>query len=443
MAKKVLILSASPQRDKYIDELLAEELTAKGCEVLVKPCLREGRDAVLSFQPNVVVTPPIRNPYSRDFVEQLKKWGIGVISRHTEASIDWQDWKRISEQERQDLLGRFPYEVDHELIWGQDEAEILNRRDTKFKATAVGAFALDIYFRKDKIDNIRNTIEFNAKRKLDNSKRTILIASPWGFADSAPDLHIDPITVAKNDLECLDKHLGMIKKVCDAFPEYNIIVTLHPGVVIEPYSKALEGFRVFLDTNSTATELLVNTDILVHSGSTMAMEMHQLDQPAFQYQDTNARCDKSWWSSESPLSKISPKADNPEQLIELIKSVEFKSNANLETLKTLEAGRYGKMDGNAVKRSADIIYNTEGCFVMKWPDAVRDYNQINIVKSLDNIGNKCYCGICKNTFYFISEDRDIKLLELAGCKKEVAVKFFADMKKGSSCPHCAARVVQK
>jgi DNA-directed RNA polymerase subunit RPC12/RpoP len=65
------------------------------------------------------------------------------------------------------------------------------------------------------------------------------------------------------------------------------------------------------------------------------------------------------------------------------------------------------------------------------------------VKSLDNIGNKCYCGICKNTFYFISEDRDIKLLELAGCKKEVAVKFFADMKKGSSCPHCAARVVQK
>jgi hypothetical protein len=124
--KKVLILTASPVRDKYIDKLIAKELTALGCEVRIHPCLREGRDATLNFLPDVVVVPPIRNIYARDLAAQLKKWKCGVITRHTEPSCSWQDWQKMSDQQRGDILGRWPYMVDMELVWSQDEAEILN-----------------------------------------------------------------------------------------------------------------------------------------------------------------------------------------------------------------------------------------------------------------------------------------------------------------------------
>ena len=98
---KVLILTASPQRDAIIDRQLMDELKKRGHEAWVRPCLREGRDSVLELKPDIVVVPPIRNPYSRDFVETCKGWGIGVITRHTEASCSWQDFNAMDAQDRQ------------------------------------------------------------------------------------------------------------------------------------------------------------------------------------------------------------------------------------------------------------------------------------------------------------------------------------------------------
>ena len=60
---KIAILSASPRRDRYIDELFKRKLEAKGHEVWVRPCLREGRKSVLELEPDVCIVPPIRNPF--------------------------------------------------------------------------------------------------------------------------------------------------------------------------------------------------------------------------------------------------------------------------------------------------------------------------------------------------------------------------------------------
>ncbi|MHC4489694.1 MAG: hypothetical protein ACYSW7_11055 [Planctomycetota bacterium] len=192
--KKVLILTASPVRDRYIDKLIARELTTLGSEVRIHPCLREGRDATLEFLPDVVVVPPIRNIYARDLAEQLKKWKCGVITRHTEPSCSWQDWKRMNEKQKMEILGRWPYMVDMELVWSQDEAEILNKRQhVPFRAMPVGSFSADVYKNKDYVRELKKKSAFNAKWKFNSKKKTLLIASPWGFADTAPDLHIDDI----------------------------------------------------------------------------------------------------------------------------------------------------------------------------------------------------------------------------------------------------------
>lgn len=432
--KKILILSASPLRDKLADELIAQELRVLGNEVHVRPCLREGRKAVLDIKPDIVVVPPIRNPYSRDMVHTLKQWGVGVVSRHTEASCDWQDYKKLNPQERGEILGRWVYSIDLEIVWGKDEEQILSQRRVPFPVKSVGSFSADKYLNQDFIKRYSNRPNFNKKYGF-TKKRTILIGCPWGFADSAPDLQIDDIPIAKKDTEGLQKQLVMIQQVHQAFPEYNILVTLHPGVVVEPYKQALAQSKIPLDTESVATELLVNTDILIHAGSTMAMGAHFLDMPAFQFGDANSKGKQDWWANpDSPLSKISPYCKTPSELIEKIKKVAFKSNANKKTLKVLTAGRYGKMDGKATKRAARLIDKIPGEFKLCWPDSTQDYTQLTILRQPEQWLHMTRCGICGHPFVVIKDEWLDMLCNATGLDKNKLRPPF-----GTHCPWCAAR----
>jgi hypothetical protein len=170
---KILILTASPVRDKYVDELIASKLRVAGHDVWVRPCLRQGRDSVLELEPDVVVVPPIRNPYSRDFVGTLKRWGCGVVTRHTEPSCSWQDWKKMDEKQRQEIMGRWSYIVDAELVWSQDEAEILKRRNCPFPVIPVGACNADVYKNAEMRARLRNVDAFRDKYKFAR-KKTLL-----------------------------------------------------------------------------------------------------------------------------------------------------------------------------------------------------------------------------------------------------------------------------
>ena len=201
MAKRILILTASPNRDEPIDLLIAKELTKLGCEPFVRPCLRQGRDAVLELKPDVVVLPPIRNPYARDFAQACKDFGCAAITRHTEASCDWQDFKQMDERTKTEILGAFRYVVDCEIVWGADEADILSRRTNKFPVIPIGAFVADIYKDPDIIAKYLPKEALYQKHGLDINKKTILILSAWGFIDSSPDLSVDPQIECTKDEE--------------------------------------------------------------------------------------------------------------------------------------------------------------------------------------------------------------------------------------------------
>lgn len=434
MTKKILILSASPQRDESIDNLIADKLRTIGNEVLVKPCLREGRDAVLNYQPDVVVVPPIRNPYSRDLVAALKNFGCGVVSRHTEPSCDWVDFKRMNDKEKYGILGGFPYKIDLELVWGPDEEQILTKRGCQFPVVSVGSFAADVY--KDPAINEKYIPKATLyeKHKLDPNKRTILILSAWGFIDSAPDLHIDEDDECSRDLKGREGWLAMIGKLHETFKDtFNILVTLHPNVVLQPYKDFLTPKGIPIDVDSKAIEMVKSCDIVIHAGSTTALGAHFLNKPAFQYQDQN-RKETNWWNQpEAVISKVSPYAKTVEELIELIKSCVFdKTNANEESIKALENGRYGLMDGQSTQRAADYINTVNGKFCYVWPDSPFNYNQPLMVQSPENILIKNYCGICRK-FYYIAKPEWLKILSMVAGKP---IQLPNDM----FCPFCGSRI---
>jgi len=432
--KKILILSASPHRDTVVDSLIKEELELLGNEVMVRPCLREGRDAVLEFKPDVIVVPPIRNPYSRDLVETCKDWGIGVVSRHTEASCDWKDFKESSEEIKQNILGRWRYNIDKELVWGDDEAMILDRRKTGFPHIAIGAIGLDIYKQKGYRSKFTSNKEFYKKWNFDETKDVLTISSPWGFCDSAPDLSIDEMVSVQREVDGRNRYLAMISGLRQML-DCNILVTLHPGVQIEPYKVALDQMGIPLDTESTATDILVNTDVLIHSGSTMGIEMHCMNKPAFQYQDVNEKYSCGWWiKNGSALSRVSPRFEDLNELAKAISAAD-KSNADLEAIKELETGRYGKMDGKAFKRTAKEINEVDGKFKFCWPRAHNDYDSLIMCKETTKVLRDGYCGICKRKFSMINPQYLKDICQSVGGNPQNIVA----MEKNTFCPHCCAR----
>jgi len=435
---KILIMSASPHRDEVVDNLIKKELELLGNEVKVCPCLREGRDVVLDFQPDVVVVPPIRNPYSRDMVETCKDWGIGVVSRHTEASCEWKDFKEGSEKTRQEILGRWKYNVDKELVWGEDEAQILTRRGCTFPMIAVGAFGLDIYKQKGYRKKFTSKQDFYKKWGFDKSKNVLTISSPWGFCDSAPDLSIDEMVTVQREVEGRQKYLAMVSGLRQRL-DCNILVTVHPGVLIEPYKQVLDQMKIPLDTESTATDILVNTDVLIHSGSTMSMEMHCMDKPAFQFGDVNEKYSCGWWiKSGSALSRVSPMFEDLNELAVAVTKAE-KSNANKDAIKELETGRYGKMDGKAFKRAAKEINEVTGKFKYCWPRAHVDYDTLDACKEPEKILQKAFCGICKRTFSVVSPVYLQNVCKTIGGNPQI----LGTLANHSFCPHCAARYYRK
>ena len=217
------------------------------------------------------------------------------------------------------------------------------------------------------------------------------------------------------------------------------LVTLHPGVLVAPYKQSLDQMKIPLDTESTATDILVNTDVLIHSGSTMGIEMHCMDKPAFQFQDVNEKYTCGWWiKSGSALSRVSPRIEDLNELAKAVSLAE-KSNADKTAIKELETGRYGKMDGKAYKRAAKEINEVTGKFKFCWPRAHVDYDQICTFKEEAKAISKGYCGICKKPFTTINVQYLNDLCNALGGDKNK----LANVSKQSFCPNCAARFFRK
>jgi predicted kinase len=446
-ARKILILSASPVRDKHIDAMLAAKLRQLGHEVEVVPCLREGRAKVLEYQPDIVLVPPIRNPNSRDFVEELKRFGCAVITRHTEPSCSWQDWKKMGPEARHDILGAFEYKVDLELVWSEDEADILNRRPGAPKAVAVGAIGLDIYFDEMLTAKLKDKPAFCQKYGFDPTRPTLLISSPWGFADSSPDLHTEDILSGQRDAAGRDRHLAMVRTVhAKLNTTWNILLSVHAGLDPAPYAALAADLKVPLDAESPMLNMLPNCDVLIHAGSTASVSAHLLGIPAFQFGDVNAEGLTNWWGvGESPISRVSPRFETVEKLVEAIVAHTGASNADPAVIKELETGRYGPIDGKASDRAVRFIGQAQGHFRYSWPRSPRDYRQLTIQRDQREFFLSSHCNVCDSDFYILTDEYIQQLATAMSKAANAPVEKLMDIlrpKMGYCCPVCAARLVR-
>lgn len=434
--KRILIITASPQRDKLIDEILRAALEDLGNEVFMEPMLPIITKKIVDIEPDILVMPPIRNTYTFNFAKNAIKWGIGVVIRHVEPGCDEKDLEYMGEMWERGVVYDRPAGISLELVWGNPEVEYIKKlRGLSTLTLSVGAFVADIYKNPDIIQQISDKPAFCERYGLDAAKETVLISSPWGLLDIESDRLGQTTRAMLSDKKAKSAWLAMVTELAEKIGgSRNILTTLHPGLQADvELMTQLSHLKIPIDVSATATGLLVNSDILIHAGSTMAVEMHWLGKPSFQFGDVNTLDlpDGNWWQhADTAISRVSPFFTSPQKLSEAVINCDGKDNANIKVIEELEAGRYGCMDGQATRRSAELINLVDGEYKVAWPVLPPIMISPCFLEKFENAYTKILCGMCNNIFWFMRKEYiDLIAREHPEIKQRIHPALFL-------CPNC-------
>jgi len=343
--RKAIVFTNLPQRDLATDRILGEELQKRGLDVYLTNFLPKAREFVLFGKPDIVVGPECRCEYTVDFYKRCMEWGIKAVARRTEGGAAKEAWEAMDGAERGTTVGMWPYDVDLEIVWGEDMKELvaMNGHVPGKKITAVGAMPLDPYFRDE-------------QHLHPKGRKNILVATGWGHADSSPvynvpeappesPIHADAYNRHRQGREA---YIELIRQLMlELQPEYTVVVRLKVGERPDEYLNRVPGVKIVQPCDTKIA--LLNSDYLVHAGSTMGLEAHLMDIPAFSYL---GQLNQTVGYNYPCVSK---EYDQISELIKAIKEAEPQSNAIVENFKKLEEEFYGTIDGKACSRAADAI----------------------------------------------------------------------------------------
>ena len=400
---RILIISMVPQRDWLIDSMIADAVKEKGHEVFLRKFLSDDRTAVIFERPDVAVIPVIRCEYTRDLAIRLRQWGVRIVSRRSEAGVSRKQYEKLPRHWQLDHIGRYDYKdlIDLELIWSSEFADILveEGKIRREQAKVIGAITLDPYFKwnlqkySHKVFT-KDKSEWLTEKKLDPNKKTLYFITGFVHAErteyTLPEAPIgDPIhkELYDRDRRLRDLWFKAIERIV-ATGTYNIIVRPHHGENLSFWSSLNGNTRV--STEGSAGESLFYSDLMVHSGSTMAIEAHLFNKPALRFGNT---------AQDELIGRISPQCEDVPELIESIDSIDFdNTNANISEISDLEKSFFGPIDGKAHQRAADAICETEPTqtsIPLEWPEEeLNDYSSEGIIK-IDSRYRIIYCNACK------------------------------------------------
>lgn len=402
---KILIMTLASQRDKVVDNQIAGHLRAYGHEVYVHNYAMAGFQSVPYLKPDVVISPFPGGEFKNEFVRQCKEWGIEVIVRRGEAGMGRDQFDELDEERKGIILGNWDYGscVDLELVWGQEFAGILRQHGhmPPDKIKPCGAFAFDAYFVKD--------IKIYPERK-----KTILFATGFSCADTREQQSDCGLPVGSEYHKKLyDQHTESRGKWIEAIKEFarnfgddwDFKLKVRPGEQVTEYLEQLGGIVEILKTSVSSIEALREADILVHSGSTMAIEAHLLYMPSINYCNVNP---------DPLLSKVSPATDMYEELeFMLARAMPGQTNIHQKVLDELIDHLYGPIDGKACERAARYVHDHIKGLVIKtnipdeWPNATRfPTDDVRMKKQEGDI--RWLCPVCKKACYAADEIKYIK-----------------------------------
>ena len=412
---KIAILTLTGQRDEFIDHALAEKLRKYGHEVNIRNYIYAGRETVCYEKPDVVIHPMPGGQYKYDFIEQCKGWGCVVIVRRGEAGMGRDQFDELDDNRKSIILGNWDYSqyVDMELTWGQEFSDIIAEQGhmPAEKIKACGAFAFDSYFIDHK--------DLSADRK-----KTILFATGFSTCDCRSEyceLGIEEDSEYHKEIYAIhrkarDTWIEAIKELVRWFgDEWAFELKVRPGEMTEEYEKTMPDAVKIHRQRTPSSEVLRHTDILVHSGSTMAIEAHLLGIPSFNFCNVNP---------DPLLSQVSPMLETYEELeFNLCRATPGRSNINDSVLGQLQEHLYGPIDGKACERAAGFVHEhikgkqIETNIPDVWPKTTKYLAEdIHLEKQEGDVLWVCPC--CRNS-------------------------YFSKLRYIARCPYCSMQIERK
>jgi surface carbohydrate biosynthesis protein len=368
--KRILILVAYKQRDLFIDLMIKYWLEQMGHEVFVRAHENIPENSILEILPDAVVWGPKITMYQMALGQFATERNILSIIRRQEGGQSKESWNGLSPSQKNWWLGIRDYTavVDFEIVYSQEYADILGSEGhiPRDKCAAVGNMIMDPYF-IPRIDRaLPSKEEFCSRLGLDPRKKIMLLASRWAHADGTPqrvlpealskpgqtsDSIPEVMEVYEEHKEARNNWLGAIKRLyAEKGADWNFILKPHPCEKNDPYINYFEAHDIHVPvTGGYMLEILNYVDLLIHSGSSSAMEAHYLGIPTL-----------AFWLPEKydfPIARLVPRANTYEELDRLIMETALgRSNADPEVIALLERGDYhGRMDGKACLRAAHLI----------------------------------------------------------------------------------------
>ncbi len=392
------IYTLTQQRDKFIDEMLAEELRKFDHEVVIRSYIHGARESICYEKPDAVVVPMIGGEYKMDTIKKCREWGVEVIVRRGEAGMGRDQFNDLDDNRKELMLGHWDYGpyVDLELVWGPEFAAVLAQHGhlPAEKIKACGAFAFDPYFVKDLTAH-------------PDRKETILFATGFSTADCLPDYCETGLPEGSSYHEELQKihadaraaWLKAIHELVRCYKdEWDFELKVRPGETPVVYTDKVPSCVKIHPEGASSSEVLKTIDVLVHSGSTLAIEAHLLNIPAINFCNVNP---------DPLLSKVSPMVEQYGELeFMLSRLMPGVSNVRQPILDELIDHLYGPIDGKACERAARYIDNHLSGKVSKvniptaWPQEAKYFvsgDTLHLEKQEGDFRWSCPC--CRVIFW--------------------------------------------
>lgn len=195
--------------------------------------------------------------------------------------------------------------------------------------------------------------------------------------------------------------LELMPRICMAFPEHNIIIRPHPSENRNPWDKLAETFdNMHVEYEGGVSPWLLGADVVLHCGSTTAVEGHVMGKPVISYCPCN-KADIATFDLEVP-AKISINLFDQNDVLEMIKKIvqvgeKFTHDEVTLGHERLKSWIYGLDDENAVQNVMDVI-NDVGALTLSEFENIDD-NDKKDISSKERVW-QVFDVLCKSTIIF-------------------------------------------
>ena len=375
--RRILLMTNLPVRDWATDAILASHLRELGAEVRHVNFLPVPRNHILFWKPDVVIGPEARCQFTVELYRRCMEWGVAAIARRTEGGCPRSAWNVMGDDEKATVVGAWEYNVDLEIVWSEDFANLLGENGwvKRDKIFAAGAVTFDQDFRPP-------------MRVSQEKRRNIVFCTNWGHADRNPKYNVPEAPVGSPvHADAYNRHrqgrkdwIELIKLAREKLsPLWQFYLSLKVGEWPTEYQKELGSVVNILGPTGTK-QLMLNGDLLIQSGSTLAIHAHYHNMPTLSYRGSTNQ------TKGYKYPHVAPNYTDPHELVAAIPKVKLdQSNANTGAVEELSRELYGVIDGKACKRAADKIMSLPERPVNvpnEWPPEVKDYPHEGVHKAV-------------------------------------------------------------